>query len=240
MLRPTGGLRPFRGRMRPDAPHRPYRARHAVSTKLHPPASRPPEPIALAGCPTRTCALFASPSARSSARRSSPSSRFCRSRSGSAPTRRSTRCSTSCSSRRSPSLHAGAPRQPRRQSSHARIAPVRPGRQLRVGLQLSRCSATSRRSRGRSAASRGTSSSTANVAFRGNTANESAEFVSGSYFPVLGVKAALGRVFGVGRRQDARRTSDRRPELRVLAEPARRRSLGRRPDRSPSTDVSSP
>ena len=36
-----------------------------------------------------------------------------------------------------------------------------------------------------------------NVAFRGNTVNTAAELVSGSYFPVLGVKPALGRVFGV-------------------------------------------
>ena len=36
-----------------------------------------------------------------------------------------------------------------------------------------------------------------NVSFRGNTANASAELVSGSYFPVLGVKPAIGRVFGV-------------------------------------------
>ncbi|HTJ22785.1 MAG TPA: ABC transporter permease, partial [Gemmatimonadaceae bacterium] len=36
-----------------------------------------------------------------------------------------------------------------------------------------------------------------NVAFRGNTVNTTAELVSGSYFPVLGVKPAVGRVFGV-------------------------------------------
>ncbi|HTI61994.1 MAG TPA: ABC transporter permease [Gemmatimonadaceae bacterium] len=36
-----------------------------------------------------------------------------------------------------------------------------------------------------------------NVAFRGNTVNTAAELVSGSYFPVLGVKPALGRVLGV-------------------------------------------
>ncbi|HEU4786593.1 MAG TPA: ABC transporter permease [Gemmatimonadaceae bacterium] len=36
-----------------------------------------------------------------------------------------------------------------------------------------------------------------NVAFRGNTVNTSAELVSGSYFPVLGLKPALGRVFGL-------------------------------------------
>ena len=36
-----------------------------------------------------------------------------------------------------------------------------------------------------------------NVAFRGSTVNTTAELVSGSYFPVLGVKPALGRVFGV-------------------------------------------
>jgi predicted permease len=38
---------------------------------------------------------------------------------------------------------------------------------------------------------------TPNVAFRGNTINAPAEFVSGSYFPVLGVKPALGRLLGV-------------------------------------------
>ncbi len=36
-----------------------------------------------------------------------------------------------------------------------------------------------------------------NVAFRGNTTNVQAELVSGSYFPVLGVTAAFGRLFGV-------------------------------------------
>ena len=36
-----------------------------------------------------------------------------------------------------------------------------------------------------------------NVAFRGSTVNTTAELVSGSYFPVLGVKPALGRLFGV-------------------------------------------
>ena len=37
----------------------------------------------------------------------------------------------------------------------------------------------------------------ANIAYRGNTTNESGEFVSGSYFPVLGVRPALGRLFTV-------------------------------------------
>ncbi|HSQ28433.1 MAG TPA: ABC transporter permease [Gemmatimonadaceae bacterium] len=36
-----------------------------------------------------------------------------------------------------------------------------------------------------------------NVAFRGNTVNTTAELVSGSYFPVLGVKPAVGRLIGV-------------------------------------------
>jgi predicted permease len=36
-----------------------------------------------------------------------------------------------------------------------------------------------------------------NISFRGNTVNGSGELVSGSYFPVLGVKPALGRLFGV-------------------------------------------
>ena len=35
-----------------------------------------------------------------------------------------------------------------------------------------------------------------NIAFRRNTVNVSAEYVSGSYFPVLGVKPALGRLIG--------------------------------------------
>ncbi|MFI5227578.1 MAG: ABC transporter permease [Gemmatimonadales bacterium] len=38
---------------------------------------------------------------------------------------------------------------------------------------------------------------TANIAFHGNTSNESAELVSGSYFPVLGVRPAIGRLFTV-------------------------------------------
>jgi predicted permease len=36
-----------------------------------------------------------------------------------------------------------------------------------------------------------------NVSFRGSTVNASGELVSGSYFPVLGVKPAVGRLFGV-------------------------------------------
>ena len=36
----------------------------------------------------------------------------------------------------------------------------------------------------------------ANIAFRRNTVNVSAEYVSGSYFPVLGVTPALGRLIG--------------------------------------------
>ena len=36
-----------------------------------------------------------------------------------------------------------------------------------------------------------------NISFRGNTVNGSAELVSGSYFPVLGVTPAVGRLFGV-------------------------------------------
>src|SRR5690348_7244205 len=36
----------------------------------------------------------------------------------------------------------------------------------------------------------------ANIAFRRNTVNVNAEYVSGSYFPVLGVKPALGRLIG--------------------------------------------
>src|SRR5205807_7499469 len=35
----------------------------------------------------------------------------------------------------------------------------------------------------------------ANIVFRGNTKSSSGELVSGSYFPVLGVKPALGRLF---------------------------------------------
>src|SRR5678816_83646 len=36
-----------------------------------------------------------------------------------------------------------------------------------------------------------------NISFRGNTVNASGELVSGSYFPVLGVKPVVGRLFGV-------------------------------------------
>ena len=38
---------------------------------------------------------------------------------------------------------------------------------------------------------------TANIAFQGNTSNEPAELVSGSYFPVLDVKPAIGRLFTI-------------------------------------------
>ncbi|HEX4684254.1 MAG TPA: ABC transporter permease [Gemmatimonadaceae bacterium] len=37
----------------------------------------------------------------------------------------------------------------------------------------------------------------ANIAFRGNTINSELELVSGSYFPALGVKPAVGRLFGI-------------------------------------------
>src|SRR6185295_7037872 len=36
----------------------------------------------------------------------------------------------------------------------------------------------------------------ANLAYKGQTVNAEAMFVSGSYFPVLGVQPALGRLFG--------------------------------------------
>ncbi len=62
----------------------------------------------------------------------------------------------------------------------------------------------------------------ANISHRGRTSNEMALLVSGSYFPVLGVRPALGRLLRTRRRPDFRGASRCRPQPCVLALPLRR------------------
>ncbi len=56
----------------------------------------------------------------------------------------------------------------------------------------------------------------ANIAFGQQTTPGSVEVVSGQYFPLLGVKPALGRVLTRGGRRRKRRQRRRHGQLRVL------------------------
>ena len=69
------------------------------------------------------------------------------------------------------------------------------------------------------------------------TERATGEMVSGTYFPVLGVRPALGRLFGTGRRSRARRGAVRRAEPRLLDQPLQPRSEhpGQGADRRRST-----
>ena len=128
--------------------------------------------------------------------RSSPSSRSCRWRSASAPTRRSSRCSTRCccgrcrcsEPARLVNLVGAGP------EARARTRATRPATATRCSA--TRCSAISsarRRSFTGIAAHRLFG---ANLAYRGQTLSGEGMLVSGSYFPVLGVQPALGRLLG--------------------------------------------
>ena len=79
-----------------------------------------------------------------------------------------------------------------------------------------RCSATCRRCRPSSRTSRRTCSFGANLAFDGQTISGSGMLVSGSYFPVLGVQPALGRLLASAGRSEDRRIRGRRAQPRLL------------------------
>ena len=67
---------------------------------------------------------------------------------------------------------------------------------------------------------------TVSATFQGRTELIGADFVSGNYFPVLGIGAAVGpRVHRAGR-SDSGRASAGGAELRILARALRRRSHG--------------
>ncbi|HEY5619760.1 MAG TPA: ABC transporter permease [Vicinamibacterales bacterium] len=67
----------------------------------------------------------------------------------------------------------------------------------------------------------------ANLAYRGRTSEGEGMLVSGQYFPALGVRPAVGRLFGPEAR--SRRPSRRRFELRLLDHTLRLKSVcGRR------------
>ena len=99
-----------------------------------------------------------------------------------------------------------------------------------------RCSATSSASTGRSsgiAAHRDRRTRTSRSTGRPLTGD--GMLVSGSYFPLLGLTPAVGRLLDAERRSRRRRGERRRAELRLLAVGVRRRSGRRRPRRSSST-----
>ena len=66
-----------------------------------------------------------------------------------------------------------------------------------------------------------------NVGSAGHTEEARGEIVTGSYFPVLGVTPALGRLLSPGRRPAAPRAPRGRPEPRLLDLALRRRSVRR-------------
>ena len=62
----------------------------------------------------------------------------------------------------------------------------------------------------------------ANLAYQGQTMNGDGVLVSGSYFPVLGLQPALGRLLDVQRRPGRRRIAGGGPEPRLLADALRK------------------
>ena len=91
------------------------------------------------------------------------------------------------------SLRAG---QPGRAGAEARVAVVEQRRVAANTPSATRCSATSRRRRRGSAASPPIASSKTNLAFEGQTTSGLGMLVSGSYFGVLGLTPAAGRLIG--------------------------------------------
>ena len=91
-----------------------------------------------------------------------------------------------------------------------------------AGLQLPDVPRPRDACRRASPASPRTSSFGANLAPAGRRENGDGLLVSGSYFPVLGLTPALGRLLGPDDDTDARRVARRRAELRLLADALRR------------------
>ena len=70
----------------------------------------------------------------------------------------------------------------------------------------------------------------ANVAFGGQTESGRGVLVSGSYFPVLGIQPAAGRLFAPEDDQTPGRSSSRGPQPRLLAPPIPGKPRGAGPD----------
>ena len=75
----------------------------------------------------------------------------------------------------------------------------------------------------------------ANLAYRGQTTNAQGMLVSGSYFPVLGLQPALGRLLDARRRPQHRQPLRDRAQPRLLDDPARRQTRRSSTRRSSST-----
>ena len=91
---------------------------------------------------------------------------------------------------------AGSPGEHRLARPQAGFGVVRQRGRLRLRVHLSRCSATSSARRPCSPGWPRTSCSPPTSRFDGQTLTGEGELVSGSYFPVLGVQPALGRLLG--------------------------------------------
>ncbi len=76
----------------------------------------------------------------------------------------------------------------------AGVAVVQPGGRAATRCSATRCSATSRRRRRSSPSIAAHRLFGANLAYRGQTMNGEGVLVSGSYFPVLGIQPAVGRL----------------------------------------------
>ena len=103
-----------------------------------------------------------------------------------------------------------------RAGPEAGLAVVQPGGRLRRRCSATRCSATSRRRQTVvHAASRRTRSSAPTSPTSGQTLNGEGMLVSGSYFPVLGLQPALGRLLAPDDDQTDRRALRRRAQPRA-------------------------
>ena len=112
---------------------------------------------------------------------------------------------------------------------------VQPGRRLRRGVQLSDVPRPRDGADGLHRHRRRTSAFGANLAYRGQTSNGEGMLVSGSYFPVLGLQPALGRLLGPTTIGRSAATSSRCSATRYWATRLGGEPGGAQPDRSSST-----
>ena len=122
---------------------------------------------------------------------------------------------------------AGQPERPRARS-RARSRAATPATATRSSA--TRCSATSSARRPVFTGIAAHVVFGANLAYQGQTLSGSGMLVSGSYFPVLGVQPALGRLLGSDDDQRDRRIAGRGAEPRLLADALRRRPERAQPD----------
>ena len=78
---------------------------------------------------------------------------------------------------------------------------------------------------------------TMTMAWKGQSDRVQGDLVSGNYFEVLGVPAAVGRVFDASDDQVPGRASGRGPQLRLLAAALRRRPVSPQSDHHASTAI---